>query len=110
MGRNKSRKKYDGPFVMLPEYMTRSKAWKSLSCRAVWVYIEMKKKYRGHNENNLSLTYNEVKYKMSSATFSKAIKELIKYGFIDIIRPGGLFKNCTIYGLSNRWVEISKTL
>ena len=110
MGRNKQRKKGDGPFVKLPEYMTDSKAWKALSCKAVWVYIEMKKKFRGHNENNLSLTYKEVRYKMSSATFSKAIKELVKYGFIDIIRLGGLFKTCTIYGLSSRWVDVNKTL
>jgi len=58
--------------------MTDSKAWKKLSCNAVWVYVEMKKKYRGNNINNLSLTYKEVRYKMSSATYSKTIKELDK--------------------------------
>lgn len=99
-----------GHFVPLPDYMTNSKAWKKLTCRAVWVYIEIHKKYKGDNKDDLSLTYNEVKYKMSTATYSKCIKELVKYGFIDIIKHGGLFRNCSIYALSNRWIEINKIL
>lgn len=100
----KSRKnKISGHFVALPDYMTNSKAWKDLSCKAVWVYIELKKKDFGYNEENLSLTYNEVKYKMASGTFRGAIKELVKGGFIEIIRPGGLYRRCTIYGLSYKW-------
>jgi len=110
MGRGKRKKNYQGHFVQLHDYMTDSKAWKALSPKAVWVYIEMKKKYRGNNENNISLTYKEVEYKMSAATYSKAIKELENYGFINRVRPGGLYKKCTIYGLSSRWQEKNKEL
>jgi len=109
MGRNKLRSSYEGHFVKLPDYMTNSPAWRQLSAKAVWVYIEMCKKYRGNNINNLSLTYKEVEFKLSSATFSKAKKELEKYGFIKVVRPGGLFRRCTIYGLADAWKEISIT-
>ena len=97
-----------GHFVMLPDYMTNSETWRRLSFKAVWVYIEMKKKFFGNNQNNLSLTYREVKWKLASASFSMAIQELVEYGFIKIVRPGGLFRSPTLYGLEKRWEHVSK--
>lgn len=88
--------------------MTNSEAWRCLSPKAVWVYIEILKKYRGGDPNNLSLTYKEVGHRLSSATFSKALKELIKIGFIKVVRPGGLYRRCTIYGLSDGWKAPNK--
>lgn len=109
---NKRKKWNQGHFVLLPDSQTDSKAWKKLSTNAVWVYIEFMKKYKGKNSStvdNLSLTYKEVKYKMSSATFWRAKDELLDLGFLKIVRPGGLMHRCTIYGLSEKWKFITDT-
>jgi hypothetical protein len=104
IGYEKSR----SPFVMLPNHMTNCEAWKRLSFKAAWVYIEMRKKFKGHNENNITLSYREMKWKLASASFWMAIQELVEYGFIKIVKHGGLYRNATIYGLDKRWERISK--
>lgn len=91
------------PFVMLIEDLLESVAWQSLSPRSVWVYIELRRKYKGHNWSNIQLTYREAQRKMAPATFSKAIKELERAGVIKTIHRGGLFRNQSIYGLSDSW-------
>lgn len=91
------------PFVMLPNKMIDSKAWQELSCYARVVYIEIRHKWNGKNDGNLSYTYREAKKIMHINTFAKALRELINNGLIDIIRSGGLYKKCNIFGLSDRW-------
>lgn len=98
----KKRNRYP-PFVMLPNELIDSKAWKELSCYAVRVYIEIKHKYNGKNDGNLSYTYREGIKIMNKKRFTKALRELVNNGLIDIIRSGGLYKKCNIFGLSERW-------
>ena len=47
---------------------------------------------------------------MSNTLFSRAIWELIGFGFIDARRFGRLEKNCSIYGLSNRWRRLNEDI
>jgi hypothetical protein len=104
MGRNKRKKKIPGRWFPVTNHMMNSLAWKTLSCAAVWVYLDLIKKFRGNNKDDLSLTYSEIKWKLkSSATVSKAFKQLIECGFFKVIRPGGLYRGCTIYGISDEW-------
>jgi len=91
------------PFVMLTNELIDSKAWKELSCYARTVYIEIKRRYNGKNDGNLSYTYREASKIMHRLTFTKALRELVNNGLIDIIRSGGLYKKCNIFGLSDRW-------
>ena len=44
---------------------------------------------------------------MSNNLFSRSIWELIGFGFIDVRRPGSLQRNCSLYGLSQRWRKIN---
>jgi len=99
----KKKKKRYPPFVMLPNKMIDSKAWKELSCYARTVYIEIKRRYNGKNDSNLSYTYREGIKIMTRNRFSKALKELVNNGLIDIIRSGGLYRKSNIFGLSDRW-------
>ncbi len=62
----------------------------------------------GSPSYDLSLTYKEVRKKMSNRPFSRSIWELIGYGFIEVRRFGRLERNCSIYGLSNRWRHLSE--
>lgn len=83
-------------------------AWEKLSRNAVFVLIEFYRKFNGYNRYDLSLTYREVKNKMSNTLFSKAVWQLIGYGFIDVRRFGRLERNCSLFGLSNRWRKLSE--
>ncbi len=85
-----------------------SAAWDKLSRDAVFAITEFYKKFNGYNRYDLSLTYKEVRKKMSNRPFSRSIWELIGYGFIDVRRFGRLERNCSIYGLSNRWRHLSE--
>ena len=84
-----------------------SNAWKRLSRNGVFVLMKFYEKYNGYNRYELSLTYREIKSKMSNTLFSRSIWELVGYGFIDVKRSGRLEKICSIYGLSHRWRKLN---
>lgn len=45
---------------------------------------------------------------MSSLIFTRWQWQLIGFGFIDVVRSGRLERNCSLYGLSNRWRRLSE--
>jgi hypothetical protein len=92
------------PYVMLENSMTNSAAWTALSFTAVWVYIELKKRFSfEHKFSRLIMPYSEVSWKMASYTYSKAIKELVKYGFIKYVEHGGFPNRPNVFALSEGW-------
>ncbi len=99
------------PYVKLENSMTESAAWTSLSFKAVWVYIELKKRFTyEHIFSRLVLPYSAVKWKMSPSTFSKAIKELVHYGFIEYVEHGGLYRRPNVFALSETWKTKSREI
>lgn len=98
-----SKEKKPKKYLRLADNMMNSKAWLKLSCFAIALYVTIKAKYNFTNENDLSFTYQEGYKLMAKATFTKALDELIDYGFIYIVRQGTLNKECTIFGLSSEW-------
>lgn len=99
----KKKRKRSPPFVRLFHELIDSKAWQELSCYARTVYIEIHRKYNGRNNSNLFYTYREAGKLMHKSTFTKALRELVDHGLIDIIRSGGLYRKSNIFGLSDRW-------
>jgi len=99
-------------YVKLDDDMTNSAAWDSLSFGAIWVYIELRKKYDHLNGGNdrLILSSKEVRHRIEHKRFAKRKRELIDRGFIDCVDPGGLPQRPAIYRLSNRWKERSQEL
>lgn len=102
-----------------------SKAWLSLTGIAPQVYMifllkrkmvkinkkKGKEKYRCVNTRELVFTYAEAKdpYGIAPTTFRRAIDDLISKGLIDVVTSvGGLFKEVTLYGLSDRWRNYDK--
>jgi len=82
--------------------------WQKLDMGAIGVFMKFYFKFNGFNRYDLSLTYREVKHKMSSLVFTRYIWQLIGYGFLDIRRTGRLERNCSLYGISDRWREFSE--
>ena len=90
-------------FYMLTAKMMKSAAWEKLDSYAIAAFIHIAIKFKGNNKNNLSFTYSEAKRLMRAHRFKKSIDMLVEFGFIDIVRSGGVWKKCNIYGLSERW-------
>jgi len=106
-------------YAVVEQQLFKSKAYRSLTGKAPQVLAlflcrRQMVKYgkKGHerwvctNAKELIFTYTEAndKWEITNRQFTPAIDQLIKYGFIDIVTPGGeLFKSATVYGLSERW-------
>ncbi len=101
--KRKKSKTNNGPFVKLDNEIIDSKPFQELTIHAKWLYVEFKKRYNGKNKYNISLTQKESKAIMAINTFNKSRNQLIEKGFIDLIRRGGLWKQCSIFALSERW-------
>ena len=97
------RKKKCPHFYMLEGKMLSSDAWHKLDPYAIAVFNHIAIKFKGNNKNDLSLTYAEASWLMGSHRFKKSIDMLVEFGFIDIVRSGGVWKRCNIYALSERW-------
>jgi len=56
-------------------------------------------------DGNISFLYEEARFRgLSSHQFSKALRELHKFGFIDVEKPDSRLKNdFTLYSMSKRW-------
>lgn len=83
-------------------------AWEKLDMGAIGVLMKFYGKFNGYNRYDLSLTYKEVKDKMSSLIFSRYLWQCIGFGFLDRRRTGRLMRNCSLYGISNRWRKLSE--
>ena len=105
MARRKKGEKIKGRFIPLTHNMIESEAWRSLSGNAIKVYIMLLRKRNGANDRDLSLTYRELQGYLSVATFRKCMIALVEAGFIDLVRKGGLQKQCNIFGISERWKD-----
>ena len=109
-----SQKERLSPFVPIFHDELESTAYRTLSANAAKLLPYFKricvKATRGKpNETTLfGFTYTEaVKYGFARSTFSRAVKDLQKHGFIDIAEVGGLRgagHSCSQYKLSRRWV------
>ncbi|MFC4270592.1 helix-turn-helix domain-containing protein [Sneathiella chungangensis] len=84
-GRNKNEQ-----FVPLPYAMVRSEAWLSLSSGSIKVYVELRSKFNGGNNGELSLSYATARKKLhlGNSTIEKAFDELEERGFIALIKEG----------------------
>ena len=63
------------------------------------------------NYGEIIFTYADAweKFKMFRSTFCRSIRQLVELGFIDITHHGGgMMKDCSKYGISDRWREYGK--
>lgn len=70
--------------------MARSDAWRSLSGNAVRIWVELRARYNGRNNGDLSLSHGEAVdlLAIGRATVSRAFSQLEDRGFIRKTRQG----------------------
>jgi hypothetical protein len=93
----------DNRHLRITMSMMESQAWKQLSVHAMVLYLHIKAKYTGHNMDDISFTYAEGEELMNKLTFTKALDQLIDYGFIRVIRQSWTSREPNIYGLHSMW-------
>lgn len=80
----KGRSKGGGQYMPISRHMATSDAWRSLSGAAVKVYVELRSRYNGGNNGDLSLSYSEAAdlLALGKSTIARAFAELEEKGFI----------------------------
>lgn len=101
-------------YVALYHSEMDSMAFKTLSPKAVWLLIQLRRAWRG-NSDKIELPFSAVKWKLRFSAFDKARRELVEAGFLRVINPGGVSpagKNPAIYApFYEGWRgEVSKRL
>ena len=93
---------YKEPYVRITKSMLTNQKWLELSYSAKTIYIYMKFWSYGREEFSYSykLALNIVK---SRSTFKSVIDELVKNGFIEIVRISKTPGVGTRYKFSNKW-------
>ena len=103
--------------------MHRSAAFRKLSASSIFVLMEFfyRRKvaksgreggYEIINNGELIFTYAEAekRFNISRSTFCRSIDQLAELGFIYIAHHGGgMLKDCSKYGISERWKEYGKS-
>src|SRR5262249_53552518 len=78
------------PFVGLRHWLIDSAAWKSLSCNARALYIQLARKYNGRNNGHISYSVREAceDLHIGNATAHRAFRQLQDRGFIVCTKKG----------------------
>ena len=98
---------YHGKFVMMTREILYSKAYQELSQSAKLAYIYFAIDQKSKEDKKVILTYGQAKEHgvcRSPSTFSKVKKELVRYGFLDPLKRGGLNEH-SVFELSGRWIN-----
>lgn len=95
-------------YLRITADMLKSKAWAELDAYDITSYLYFKQKYHvksngDTNGKDISLTYEEMKSVMCHDRFKKSVDNLLRVGFIDLVKHRPQIRECTIYGLSSRW-------
>lgn len=80
----KGRSKKSEQYFKLTHNMGRSDAWRSLSGAAIKVFVELRTRFNGYNNGDLSLSYREAAnlLAMGKSSAARAFSELEDKGFI----------------------------
>ena len=101
----KGRSKGDGQYWSVPYAMLQSPAWRSLGGSAVKVYLELRTRFNGRNNGQLSLSMDEAArlVRISKSSVKRALGELMAKGFIVETRKGQWYgRLATLYALTDR--------
>ncbi len=92
MAKNMNRKgrRDTPPFIMLRLDIYDHPAWKALSSKAVLIWLEIRKRYNGRNNGEISLSVREaaIVAHCSKDTALKALNQLQTHGFIKMNNKG----------------------
>ena len=104
--RNKGRMMTDS-FVRIPHHVINHENFRTLSCRATKLLIDLLAQYRGYNNGDLCAPLSLMRERgwNSSDQLQKAKNEVIEKDVIIVTRQGGINK-CSLYAVT--WFPIDE--
>lgn len=97
-------KKINERHVRITESMILSEAWTDLKATSIKLYISLKLKYNGANQDEIEFPHSEVeKVGISKDIIKKCFDDLIEHGLIECVHEGRFSRTANKYKLSNRW-------
>jgi hypothetical protein len=97
-------KKITERHVRITESMIASEAWMELKATSVKLYISLKLRYNGANQEGIEFPHSEVeKIGISKDCIKKCFDDLIEHGFIECVHQGRFSRTPNKYKLSNKW-------
>ena len=108
--RKKSKGRKIEPLVGIPRMVVESFAFRNLSGNAVKLLMNLYVQYKGFNNGDLSAPFSTMQRMngwKSKGTLSRAIKELIEAGLIEVSRQGGRHK-CSLYAVTFKPIDDCK--
>ena len=114
MNQNNRRKRLKGrsecgPFLALPKAVVIQMQRKNVSAKGYKLLVDLFEQFNGKNNGDLTAAWITMKEKgwKSSDTLSKALKELVNLGFIELTRQGTLRpRSCSLYAVT--WLCIDE--
>lgn len=91
------------PFVYITREMLKSKAFKKLTNASRVTYLLFQAQIKSSGQTEIILTYTQTEEFMNNHTFSRSVKQLLKFGFIKKKQEGGLYRRTNIYSFSEDW-------
>lgn len=87
---NRKGRSKNTPFIMLRNDIYDHPAWKALSPKARCIYLELRRRYNGTNNGEISLSMREAAMvaKSSKSTAQKALIALKSHGFVAMMNKG----------------------
>ncbi|MCP4316419.1 MAG: MarR family transcriptional regulator [Hyphomicrobiales bacterium] len=85
--------------------MAKSKAWCSLGGSAAKVYVELRRRFIGHNNGHIAMGIGDAAKRLAlgKATVARALAELEAKGFIVKVRPGQWYgRRATEWAVTDR--------
>lgn len=91
-----------GAYLGLPHSMTKSDQWAALTNAEVRLLIDIGSQYKGHNNGDLCASFSVMKERgwRSKTTLTKALKGLIRKGYLELSRQGHLPNLANLYALT----------
>jgi len=84
--------------------MMKSNAWKNLKPTSIVLYLAIKLRYDGKNQDEIQFPYSEAeKLGLSIGTIKTAFNELSENGFIETVSCGKFNRTANVYKLSSEW-------
>jgi hypothetical protein len=101
----RKRRKGGGQFIPIPYEMAKSDAWRYLPGNAIKAYVELRRRFTGSNNGELSLSLDEAAklLHLGKATVQRALVLLEQHGFIRMIKRGHWYgRMASTYAVTDR--------
>ena len=90
-------------FTPWPADVTRSAAWERLTNAARVAYLHIYERWWFNRKEPVSLSYKSMERFMERKSYSHALKQLEKFGFIKKTQTGGIFRKRNYFQMSEDW-------